>query len=108
MNQAKPQGEWVILEAMGHNRVAGLYFFENGLHRVDIPDTNEPERFVRTERYGPSSIFRITSVDRETALLVARSNVVPEAVPWNMRYELKQLASPQEMIEGEPDYDDDY
>lgn len=106
-DQLTPQGDWVILEAMGHQRVAGLYFFENGLHRVDVPAVNGSGRFIRTERYGAASIFRITSVDKETALMVAKTNVIPEAIPWNICHELKQLAAPQEMIEASVVDDED-
>jgi hypothetical protein len=94
--------EWVILEAMGHNRVAGLYFFENGLHRVDVPDPAEPGRFIRTERYGQSAIFRITSVDEATARLIAKQCVIPEAIPWEARRELAKLAGPGETREALP------
>lgn len=96
MNQ---QTEWVILEAMGHIKVAGRYFVENGLHRVDIPDPSDPNLF-RTEWYGNAAIFRITPVDELTARHVAKQSVIPDAIPWDaMRY-IKQLAAPQETIEG--------
>lgn len=110
MEQSKPAGEWVILEAMGHNRVAGLYFFENGLHRVDVPDTINPGQFTRTERYGPGSIFRITSVDKETACLVAATTVIPDAVPFDVRRHIRQLVAPRETVEQlefQPDTDDE-
>jgi hypothetical protein len=108
IEQTKAQGEWVILEAMGHQRVAGMYYFENGLHRVDVPDINDPTQFVRTERYGNDAIFRITSVEQEAALLVAATNIIPEAIPWQIRHNLKQLVSANEPVEaGESDsYDE--
>lgn len=103
------QTEWVILEAMGHNRVAGRYFNENGLHRVDIPDPADSARFMRTERYGSSAIFRITTVDEATARLVARQCLIPEAIPWDARRELVKLTAPKEILESLPDEtQDDY
>lgn len=103
---------WVILEAMGHQRAAGRYYFENGLHRIDIPNTapNAPDRFIRTELYGPPAIFRITHVSEEAARLVAKGNIIPEAVPWDARQELRQLAAPQGTIENAeyPPDDDPY
>lgn len=90
--------EWVIFEAMGHVRVAGRYYFENGLHRIDIPDPAEIERY-RTERFGSGSVYRITSVDELTARTVARQCVIPDAIPWDIRRELKQLTAPGETIE---------
>lgn len=91
---------WVILEAMGHIKVAGRYYVENGLRRVDIPDPSDPEHY-RTEWFGNAAIFRITPVDELTARKVAASSVIPDAIPWDVRHQLKQLAAPQETIEGE-------
>ena len=92
--------EWVIFEAMGHVKVAGRYMFENGLHRIDIPDPANPEQY-RTERFGSGSVYRITSVDELTARYVAKSCVIPAAIGWNAMDYIKQLAAPQETIEGE-------
>lgn len=89
---------WVILEAMGHIKVAGRYYVENGLHRVDIPDPAEPERY-RTEWFGNAAIFRITPVDELTARKVAASSVIPDAIPWDVTRQLRQLAAPRETIE---------
>lgn len=89
---------WVILESMGHGKVAGRYYFENGLHRVDIPDPTDLDRF-RTEWYGNAAIFRITPVDETTALAVARGCVIPDALPFDVRYQLQRLVSPQETLE---------
>lgn len=118
MEQQKDNGEWVILEAMGHRTAAGRYYFENGLHRVDVPDTSPdaaPDSFVRTERYGGGSIYCITSVDEVTARTVAKRNAIPEAIPWDVRSELKKLAAPGEQlglvarnIEEDEDYADDF
>lgn len=114
MNTKEPtndKNEWVILEAMGHTRIAGRYFNENGLHRVDVPDTSkeaDPNRFIRTERYGSGAIFRITTVTEEAARLVAKQCVIPEAIPWDVRHELKQLAAPAEVVEGERGYKADF
>lgn len=96
---------WVILEAMGHIRVAGRYYVENGLHRVDIPDPTDPERY-RTEWYGNAAIFRITPVDEVTARRVAASSVIPDAIPWDVRLQLRQLAAPHETIEALTEEDD--
>jgi hypothetical protein len=94
MTQSTDNGQWIILEAMGHQVVGGRYIFENGLHRVDIPDTSPdapPDRFTRSEYYGAPAIFRITPVTEEAARLVAKSNIIPEAIPWDVRRELRQL-----------------
>lgn len=97
--------KWVILEAMGHNVVAGRYFIDNGLHRVDIPDVSpdaEPGTFIRSEWYGNAAIFRITPVTEEAARLMARNCTIPEAIPWDIRRELTKLAAPGEQVESRP------
>lgn len=119
MEQQQNNGEWVILEAMGHRTAAGRYYFENGLHRIDVPDVSPdaaPDSFVRTERYGGASIYCITSVDEATARTVAKHNAIPEAIPWDVRRELAKLAAPGEQVQLLPrdveedgltvDYDD--
>lgn len=90
--------QWVILEAMGHIKVAGRYYVENGLHRVDIPDPTDLELY-RTEWFGNAAIFRITPVDEVTARAVAKQSVIPDAIPWDMRGQLKQLAARAETLE---------
>jgi hypothetical protein len=89
---------------MDHIRVAGRYYIENGLHRVDIPDPAEPERY-RTEWYGNAAIFRITPVDELTARKVAAASVIPDAIPWDVSRQLRQLAAPNETIEAQRDDD---
>jgi hypothetical protein len=101
MEQQPNNEKWVILEAMGHNVVAGRYFIDNGLHRVDIPDVSpeaEPGAFIRSEWYGNAAIFRITPVTEETARLMARQCTIPEAIPWDVRRELQKLAAPGEQL----------
>jgi len=101
-----PAGRWVILEAMGHIKVAGRYYVENGLHRVDIPDPSDPQLY-RTEWFGNAAIFRITPVDELTARKVAASSVIPDAIPFDVRYQLRQLAAPGETIEQMGDMNDE-
>ena len=103
-NSTNQVDRWVILEAMGHICVAGRYYVENGLHRVDIPDPRDIDHY-RTEWYGNAAIFRITPVDELTARKVAASSVIPDAIPWDVRHQLKQLATPQETIETQQEDD---
>lgn len=100
MSQEAQNTEWVIFEAMGHVLVAGRYFYERDLHRIDIPIGED--RF-RTERFGSGAIYRITTVTEETARLVAKKAVIPEAIPWDARRELLQLAAPGESVESTAD-----
>lgn len=104
----------MILEAMGRNVVAGRYFIDNGLHRVDIPDVSPsapPGSFIRSEWYGNGAIFRITPVTEEAARLMAKGCAIPEAIPWDVRTQLERLAAPGEQLRLLPrdiPEDDDY
>lgn len=42
-------------------------------------------------------------VDELTARKVAASSVIPDAIPWDVRHQLKQLAAPGETIEAMDD-----
>ena len=60
--------EWVILEVMGHKKVAGL-LSETQLAgaqflRIDIPG---PDGFQATQLYRPESVYCITPVSEEIA-----------------------------------------
>lgn len=104
---------WVIIELMGHDRTAGRYSFENGLHRVDVPQ--DDCGFV-TEMIGSSAIFRLRFVDEDAARLAARS-IRPQPInPWELRKEMLRLTeplTPGETLEGKrvgdgpEDYDDE-
>lgn len=115
-NQQPNTDKWVILEAMGRNVVAGRYFIDNGLHRVDIPDVSPnaaPGTFIRSEWYGNGAIFRITPVTEEAARIMAKGCTIPEAIPWDVRAQLQRLAAPGEQLRlvardtTEYDYDED-
>jgi len=82
---------WAILELMGHDRTAGRYSFENGLHRVDVPA--EDGGFT-TEMIGSSAIFRLRFVDEAAARLAARS-IRPEPIGvWELRKEMLRPGQP--------------
>jgi hypothetical protein len=81
--------------------VAGRYFVDNGLHRVDIPDVSPdapPGSFIRTEWYGNGAVFRITPVTEEAARLMAKGCTIPDAIPWDVRSQLERLAAPGEQL----------
>lgn len=91
---------WAIIELMGHDKTAGRYTFQDGLHRIDVP--RQDGSFV-TEMIGNSAIFRLRFVDEEAARLAARS-IEPQPIGvWELRKELKRLAAPAgNVIEGDP------
>ena len=68
-------GQWAIVELMGHKVVAGYITEEthygNPLLRVDVPETKAFQKF--TQYYGGSAIYCITPVSEEVANLTAES-----------------------------------
>jgi hypothetical protein len=99
----QPRAElWAIVELMGHDKTAGRYTFQDGLHRIDVP--RQDGSFV-TEMIGNSAIFRLRFVDEAAARMAARS-IEPQPIGvWELQKELKRLAAPVqpgETIEGDP------
>ena len=87
---------WVILEIMGHRRLAGhLTEQEVGpsrLLRIDVPadEPTEAQPWKMTQFYGPSSVFCITPVTEETARAIARRmDAAPVQLFDAMRYMLE-------------------
>lgn len=93
---------WAIVELMGHDKTAGRYTFQDGLHRIDVP--RQDGSFV-TEMIGNSAIFRLRFVDEAAARMAARS-IEPQPIGvWELQKELKRLAAPVQpggTIEGAP------
>ena len=103
MDESKPVEAWVIVELMGHDRSAGRYKVQDGLHRVDVPQ--DDGSFV-SELYGNGAIFRIRFVDEAAARLAARQCRPQPFGVWELRREMARLmapAAPGEAIEPDPD-----
>ena len=84
---------WAIVELMGHDRTAGRYSYENGLHRIDVPDGDDD---YTTEMIGSNAIFRLRFVSEDAARLAARS-VRPQPIGiWDLKREMARLAAPDE------------
>lgn len=83
--------EWVILELMGHRRLAGRLTEQEiagkGLLRLQMDDA--------TQFYSPAAVYCITPTSEETARAVMAANR-PEPV---QRWELAPAAS---LDEGQP------
>lgn len=71
-------GQWAIVELMGHKVVAGYITEETHygapLLRVDVPETKTYPKF--TQYYGGSAIYCITPVSEDVATLTAESSKV--------------------------------
>jgi hypothetical protein len=81
--------EWVILELMGHRRLAG-YLTEQeiageGFLRLDVPkdDGTLLER-VATQFYRPAAVYCITPCSEATARLVAKGAHIGPVQRWEL------------------------
>lgn len=72
--QDTQDGEWLIVELLGHIRMAGYVTeeekFGGKLGRIDIPNG---DGFI-TQYFGHSAIFRVTPTTEEVARSVAKMN----------------------------------
>ena len=78
--------QWVILELMGHVRLAGRVteeeHFGAKLGRIEIP--NEDGTFT-TQWFGGGSVYRITPTTEEIARAVAYKNKPAPVSVWEMK-----------------------
>lgn len=77
--------EWVILELMGHRKLAGRVTEQTigsaSFIRIDVPGDNGE---IATQFYNPSAVYAMTPCSEELARAVAENNA-PRPVT---RYEL--------------------
>ena len=94
MNQATDQHRWAIVELMGHQKIAGRYCEQAGLHRIDVPETDAdtPGEFRFTRLYAPQAIYSITFVDRAAAFLAAKAIDRPAVTVWELQREINRQA----------------
>lgn len=83
--EATPFAEWVILELMGHRRLAG-YLTEQeiagrGFLRLDVPAGDQP---AATQLYNPTSVYCITPTTEDVARAVARGNRPAPVQRWEL------------------------
>ena len=76
MTETPTFAEWVILEILGHRRLAG-YLTEqqvagHGFLRLDIPG-DDSEVFAATQLYAPTSVYAIHPTTEAIARQVAKS-----------------------------------
>lgn len=75
-------GQWAIVELMGHKVVAGYVTeetkFGTPLCRIDVPETSAHPQF--TQLYGGSALYCVTPVSEEVARLTAERMKVNPAM----------------------------
>jgi hypothetical protein len=81
---------WVILELMGHRRLAG-YIQEatiagGSFVRIDVPGEPGPtgQEYIASQFYAPGAIYCITPTTEETARAVAFNNRPTPVQRWEL------------------------
>ncbi len=77
---------WVILELMGHRRLAGFMTEQEiagvGFLRIDLPEDND--HVPATQFYAPSSVYAITPTTEEVARAVAQHGRPEPVQRWEL------------------------
>jgi hypothetical protein len=108
--QANPFAGWVILELMGHRRLAG-YLTEQeiageGFLRLDVPDGNPTDGPPKaTQFYRPAAVYCITPTTEDVARLVAAGSDPAPVKRWELP--APASTSPPAGFDGAWDEDDD-
>jgi hypothetical protein len=81
--QMDENGQWGIVELMGHKVVAGLVskseMIGDAMLRVDVPATSAYPAF--TQLYGTAAIYAVTFVSEDVRAAVGDAGEVPEGYP---------------------------
>jgi len=105
MEKATFEG-WVILELMGHRRLAGYLRDEvvggTAFLRIDVP---AEEGTVATQFYSGSAVYCITPTTEAIARAVAKSCAPAPVTAWELRPEKTLPAAP--VAAGEDDEADE-
>ena len=108
--------QWVILELMGHRRLAG-YLTEaeiggGSFLRLEIPadEPTEAPPWKATQYYSPASVYCITPTDEATARLCAKDWTEPPVTKWDLQRMLPERGlteAERDDMEGERDEQDE-
>lgn len=90
MEQTEQFETWALIEIMGHTKVAGMArtktFGSTVMLQVDIPETTTQPAF--TKMYSMSSIFSITPVTEELAIMHAEAYKVHAVTEYSVQMAL--------------------
>lgn len=96
--------EWVILELMGHRRLAGFLTEQEiagrGFLRLEIP-AEQPV----TQLYNPTSVYAITPTTREIATAVAQTSQPAPVQRWELPAPEPMTTQEARSAAGWPDSD---
>jgi hypothetical protein len=91
--------EWVIIELLGHRRLAGHLTEQqvagHGFLRLDIPGDNDTT--FATQLLSPSSVYAIHPTSEAIARHVAKTNRPEPVARWEL-----PAAEPQYIVDGQP------
>ena len=86
MAETEPFTGWVILELMGHRRLAGhlseLQVAGAGFLRLDVPGPGD--EFVATQLYAPQAVYCITPTTEAMARAAAGLAAVEPVSRWEL------------------------
>ncbi len=92
--------EWVIVELMGHRRLAGrlteVEIAGKGFLRLDIP--TEPRA---TQYYSPAAVYAITPATEETARRAATLGRIEPVHRWELPAETPRHADSDDVEDAE-------
>jgi hypothetical protein len=108
--------EWVVLELMGHRRLAGLLTEQeiagHGFLRLDIhgpirykPTGEAIDEKIATQFYSPSSVYAITPTSEATARAFAERNQPAPISRWDLPLLSAPTVEPPEEAEREREED---
>lgn len=84
---AKPLGQWMIVEQLGHRKMAGhlteVTIAGAGMLRLDIPPAGDDPG--RTQYLSPASVYALHPVGEATARAAARTWRPEPVSPWELR-----------------------
>lgn len=92
---SEPFAEWVIIELLGHRRLAG-YLTEQEIAGASFLRLDVPADPPVTQYYAPGSVYAITPTTEEIARAVARGSRPSPVRRWEL----------EPAKEDEPEHDD--
>ncbi|MFC1707500.1 acetyltransferase [Planctomycetota bacterium] len=99
---------WVILELMGHRRLAGFVreveVAGHGFLRIDV--SGKDGEVQATQLYSPGAIYAITPTTEEVAKSAGRISVVAPVTRWQLEPRPDLVEAAASHLEG-ADYGDD-
>lgn len=86
--ESTPFAQWVILELMGHRRLAGFLTEQEiagkGFLRLDVPGEPTNTVPIATQFYNPTAVYAITPTTEDIARAVAATSQPAPVQRWEL------------------------